>query len=340
VYCDQSLNLSESIGRSGDIVMILVVTNRRDHTADFGVVEMQRRGVPYFRFNTEDYPGAACSSLRFDRHGNSGHLTTTRGRLRLHDVQSVWFRRPVMPIPAREIVEASARHFSCVESLAYIEGLWKTLDCFWVSKPDRIRTAESKLLQLKVAQELGFSIPKTLVTSDPDEAREFLAGTDKAVYKPLRQTRLECQERTMLLFTNVVRDCHASELERVRYAPCLFQEYVPKRFELRLTVFGTELFATEIHSQATEDTKDDWRRSPARVVPHHPHVLPHKIEAKCIQLVQTLGLAFGAIDMVLTPEGEYVFLEINPNGQWAWIEERTGQPMSRSLVDLLVQGRM
>jgi len=320
--------------------MILVVTNRRDQTADFGVVEMRRRGVPYFRFNTEDFPETTRSSLRFDPQGNTGHLTSGRRSLRLEEVQSVWFRRPVMPIPSSRIRERGAREFSRVESLAYIEGLWNILDCFWVSRPDRIRTAESKLLQLKVAHRLGFSIPRTLVTSDPGEAGDFLTATDKAVYKPLRQSRLECREGTKVIFTSVVRDSSSDELERVKYAPCLFQEYVPKRFELRVTVFGTNLFATEIHSQATEDAKDDWRRSPSRAVPHRAHALPHEIETKCIQLVETLGLAFGAIDMVLTPQGEYVFLEINPNGQWAWIEQRTGQPMSRSLVDLLVQGRI
>ncbi|HUW09170.1 MAG TPA: hypothetical protein VM537_05535 [Anaerolineae bacterium] len=316
------------------------MTNRSDHTADFGVVEMQRRGVPYFRFNTEDFPHATRTSLRFASEGITGGLTTTKGTVRLGDIHSVWFRRPLMPTPAREIVEPRARQFSTVESLAYIEGLWRTLDCFWVSKPDRIRAAESKLLQLKIARDLGFSIPNTLVTSDPDEARDFLAATNKVVYKPLRQSRLQHQRGAMLIFTSVVHDSHVSQLEAVKYAPCIFQEYVPKQFEVRLTVFGTQVFATEIHSQTTEDAKDDWRRSPARAVPHRAHTLPQKVEAKCVQLVETLGLAFGAIDMVLTPQGEYVFLEINPNGQWAWIEQRTGQRMSRSLVDLLVDGRV
>jgi len=319
--------------------MILVVTNRRDHTADFGVVEMQRRGVPYFRFNTEDFPHATRTSLRFNSEGISGDLVTTKGTVRLEDIHSVWFRRPLMPTPAHEIVEPGARRFSCAESLEYIEGLWKTMDCFWVSRPDRIRAAESKLLQLKLAQQLGFSIPSTLVTSDPSRAREFLAATEKVVYKPLTQGRVEYQQQTMLLFTNVVRDIQASQLERVKYAPCIFQEYVHKRFDLRVTVFGAEVFATEIHSQATDDARDDWRRAGARALAHRAHALPEDVEARCVQLVKTLGLAFGAIDMVLTPRGQYVFLEINPNGQWAWIEQRTGQPMSRSLVDLLVDGR-
>lgn len=320
--------------------MILIVTNRKDRTADFGVLEMQRRRVPYFRFNTEDFPREARSGVRLGRDSITGHLTTRKGKLELDDIQSVWFRRPVAPDPAPQIVEPRARQFSAVESLAYIEGLWRTLDCFWVSNPDRIRAAESKLLQLSIARGLGFSIPTTLVTSDPDEARDFLAEASKVVYKPLRQSRLEHHQGAMSIFTSVVRGSHASQLEAVKFAPCIFQEYVPKRLEVRITVFGSEVFATEIHSQASEEAKDDWRRSPARAIRHSAHTLPQEIEAKSIQLVETLGLAFGAIDMVLTPRGEYVFLEINPNGQWAWIEQRTGQPMSHSLVDLLVNGRI
>jgi glutathione synthase/RimK-type ligase-like ATP-grasp enzyme len=320
--------------------MILIVTNRGDRTADFGVLEMQRRQVAYLRFNTEDFPHAAYSGLRIGADYLSGHLTTHKGTLQLDDVQSVWFRRPVVPTPAPEIVEPRTRQFCVVESLAYIEGLWRTLDCFWVSTPDRIRAAESKLLQLKTARHLGFSIPNTVVTSDPDEARDFLAAADAVVYKPLRQSRLQYEGGAKLIFTSLVRDSQASQLEAVRYAPCIFQEYVPKRFDVRVTVFGAEVFATEIQSQASEDAKHDWRRCPARVIGHRVHTLPHDIAAKCTRLVAMLGLAFGAIDLVLTPQGEYVFLEINPNGQWAWIEQRTGEPMSHSLVDLLVRGRI
>lgn len=319
--------------------MILIVTNREDYTADFAILEMQRRGISYIRFNTEDFPQRTSVTARFGNSGLEGHFDTPKRKVHFDEIDSVWFRRPVLPVPSSEIEDPTARQFCVIESLSCLEALWRSLDCFWVSRPDSIRAAESKLLQLTVASELGFSIPRTLVTCDASQARGFFESIDKVVYKPLRQGRLRYEDMTTLIFTNVVTDRHASQFDRVKYAPCLFQEYVPKGVEIRITAFGPQVFAAEIHSQTDERAIDDWRRSGALTLPYRPQVLPAEVEAKCVQLLERLDLAFGAIDMILTPGGEYVFLEINPNGQWAWIEQLTGVPMSQSLVDLLVEGR-
>lgn len=116
------------------------------------------------------------------------------------------------------------------------------------------------------------------------------------------------------------------------------QEYISKRVELRVTVVGSRVFAAEIHSQVNSSTKHDWRRYDLDRTPHMRHPLPPSVEACCVQLVQTLRLNFGAIDMIVTPSGEYVFLEINGNGQWGWIEDLTGLPIADAIVELLVAG--
>ena len=118
----------------------------------------------------------------------------------------------------------------------------------------------------------------------------------------------------------------------------IFQAYVPKRFELRITVVGQQVFAAEIHSQHTNHTRHDWRRYDLDETPHFPHALPPDVAQRCIQLVQELGLCYGAIDMVLTPDDRYVFLEINPSGQYLWIEQLTGLPITDALCDLLIAG--
>ena len=319
--------------------MILIVTNKGDLTADFGVMEMQRRGIAYTRFNTEDFPQRITITTRFGDSGLDGCLATPKGVVSFDEIESVWFRRPVAPVPSPEMEDPTARDFCHTESLAFLEGLWRTLDCFWVSRPDSVRAAESKLLQLSVASEVGLSIPRTLVTCDANEARLFREHCSKTVYKPLRQSRIQHPDRTSLIFTSLVTSDHTKQFEMVQYAPCLFQEHIPKAMDIRVTVFGTDIFATEIHSQVHPDSVVDWRRGGSAALPYHPHALPQEMERMCIQLVERLDLAFGAIDMILTAQGEYVFLEINPNGQWAWIEQRTGVPMSRSLVDLLMEGR-
>ena len=318
--------------------MILIVTNKADHTADFGVLEMQRRGIPYTRFNTEDFPRRTTITARFGSSGLDGCFNTAKGRVPFDQVDSVWFRRPVPPVISPEIEDSAARHFCETESLAFLEAVWRALDCFWVSKPDSIRAAESKLLQLTLASELGLCIPRTLITSDANEAHRFFGDCGSMVYKPLREGRIRRRNGSSLIFTSVVTNAHTMEFEKVQYAPCLFQELVSKAMDIRITVFGTEVFATEIHSQADLLSTVDWRRGGSHELNYRPHTLPDEIGSTCRRLVDRLDLSFGAIDMILTPQGEYVFLEINPNGQWAWIEQRTGVPMSRSLVDLLLGG--
>ncbi|NJR75066.1 MAG: hypothetical protein HC773_18390 [Scytonema sp. CRU_2_7] len=117
-----------------------------------------------------------------------------------------------------------------------------------------------------------------------------------------------------------------------------FQAYIPKRLELRITVVGQQVFAAEIHSQETNHTRYDWRRYDHHKTPYFPHELPPEVEQRCVQLVEKLGLCYGAIDMILTPDGRYVFLEINPNGQYLWIELATGLPISDAICDLLISG--
>ncbi|HMW02377.1 MAG TPA: ATP-dependent carboxylate-amine ligase, partial [Acidobacteriota bacterium] len=127
-------------------------------------------------------------------------------------------------------------------------------------------------------------------------------------------------------------------LKAVTHAPCLFQEYIPKKVELRITVVGRKIFAAEIHSQQSQRSKDDWRRYDIANTPYLKHRLPEAIKIKCQQLVRELGLVFGCIDMIVTPDNRYVFLEINPNGQWGWIEELTQLPICANLAEMLIQG--
>src|SRR5439155_26701150 len=131
---------------------------------------------------------------------------------------------------------------------------------------------------------------------------------------------------TFTRYTEVVSKRDVGYAASLQYCPMILQAYVPKRLELRITVVGRQVFAAEIHSQQTHHTRHDWRRYDLVHTPHRPHDLPEDVRRLCLRLVERLGLCFGAIDMVLTPEGRYVFLEINPSGQYAWIEELTGLP--------------
>jgi glutathione synthase/RimK-type ligase-like ATP-grasp enzyme len=268
-----------------------------------------------------------------------GYFLHSKGKVGLDEIGSIWYRRPVTPVPSDDISNGPAKEFCITESKEFLEGVWKNLDCFWVSKPDSIRKAENKLYQLKVASQLGFLVPKTIITNNPDELSSFFEFCEgNIINKPLRRGRLRYEDGLKLIYTNRVTKDKIEQKSLVKYSPTFFQEYVPKELEIRITVVGDKVFPIAIHSQKNVLTVDDWRRDQKGDLKYSHHELPPNVEDKCRRLLKEFGLQFGAIDMILTPKRDYYFLEINPNGQWAWIEEVSSLPMAATLIDLLTNG--
>jgi glutathione synthase/RimK-type ligase-like ATP-grasp enzyme len=126
---------------------------------------------------------------------------------------------------------------------------------------------------------------------------------------------------------------HAMDLE---YAPCMFQEYVPKKNEFRVTVIGDTLHTAEIHSQKKEKTMHDWRRDDDfKNTPYIKAKLPNYVTSKLLKFMELMGLEFGAIDLIQTPSDDIVFLEVNSGGRWWWIQELTGMNIAKDIAHYL-----
>jgi glutathione synthase/RimK-type ligase-like ATP-grasp enzyme len=233
-----------------------------------------------------------------------------------------------------------ALEFAQRESNEFLKTLWSCLrkEILWVSHPEDIRGASHKMHQLITAKKLGFDIPDTIVTNNPDTILSFYEKHGgNIVNKVLNRGYVDYNDGIFsLIYTNrVSKDELQKSVKSIKINPCLFQEYIPKLVELRITVVGSIVFAAEIHSQNSQRTKDDWRRYDLEHTPHFAHKLPANIESLCRKMVKGYNLNFGTIDMIVTPENKYIFLELNPNGQWMWIEELTKLPISEALVSLL-----
>jgi glutathione synthase/RimK-type ligase-like ATP-grasp enzyme len=226
------------------------------------------------------------------------------------------------------------------ENENFLQDLWRSTNCRWVpGTPGALRDAE-KLRQLTLASQLGFTTPDTLVSNDPDDVLAFYSQhAGRIISKRAAFSRIQEDGDHAYRYTERMSRRDLGYIDAIRFCPMIFQEYVPKDFELRITVVGDDVFAAAIYSQQSNHAKHDWRRYDHYRTRYDIHDLPDDVGKLCRLLTKRLQLSFGAIDMIVTPAGEYVFLEINANGQYLWIEEQTGLPITSSIVDLLISGK-
>ncbi len=311
--------------------MILLVTNKRDITTDFIVLELRRRGLAFHRLNSEDLPKAA---LRFWPGADQGwELDFGDGVLALRDVRVAYYRRPGIPEPT-VVRGAATRDYLANEWSAVTRSLWNALEDRWLNSPFAILRAEDKPRQLALAASLGFDIPSTLITNDFDAAAAFV-GAGASIAKPLRHSLIERGETGEVLFTTRLEPLKLEDRQPVALAPVIYQREIRKAYDIRATVIGERVFAAAIHSQDKSETEVDWRSGTRLDLRHDPIALPTEVAEKCLSVTKALGLRYGAIDLVADEDGRHWFLEINPNGQWAWIERRTGLPIAAAIVDEL-----
>lgn len=316
---------------------VLILTNKKDITADYVILELQKRNIGYFRFNTEAFPTKISGTMHVDEKIISLSIEGIKGTINLDDIFSIWYRRPGVPCISKDIKDAGVTEFCRKESEEFIEGLCSIFKGLWVSFPPHIFRAQNKLYQLSVARSLGFKIPETIITNNPKEIGTFADKFHSGIIaKAVRQGTLRTNHGEYLIFTNPVTRKDFEAFPNVKYSPCVFQQFIPKKFDLRVTVIGSKVFSVEIHSgDNMPESQFDWRQGNQENLSYKIHVLPKNIEGLCRRIVEKMKLKFGAIDLIYSTSNEYYFLEINPNGQWAWIEQTTKLNLTKALVDLL-----
>lgn len=320
---------------------VLILTSEEDRTAELVEKELHEMETPFLRLNTEKFGNEFQIDFIVKDSTPEILIRTCNKEIVGEEVRSIWYRRPLPPQPSEQIDEEGARQFAAEELKSSLDGALFALDCTWVSHPSAIRTATYKPYQIKAACRYGFTVPKTLISMDPVRVKKFYNELrevgKKTAAKLVSQgpPRASTPDEQYSIFTTLLEDIDIARESTLSYCPAIYQEYIEKKYELRVTVVGDKTYACEIHSQETETTRIDWRRYDLPNTPHLPHKLDPAVENKCISLTKHFGLLFSAIDLVVSPDGQVMFLELNPNGQWGWIQELTGLPIAQALANLL-----
>jgi len=259
-------------------------------------------------------------------------IVTDGRRVDLDNIGSIWCRG-IQATGFPEGIEDREKKFAETEVRRALEALITVVMPTWINHPHRQIAANSKPAQLYMARQVGLDIPLTVITNDRDEVRSFWAKLDgNIIYKSLSQS-LEL-DPGVSLFTSLLTEKELANLDLIRLTPGIFQELVPKSHEVRATVVGSRIFSAKIESQVHEESKLDWRHLPFEIDPQ-PIELPSEVEVKVHSFMKAFGLVYGAIDFIVTPDDRYIFLEVNPGGQYIWIESITGLGITSALADEL-----
>jgi glutathione synthase/RimK-type ligase-like ATP-grasp enzyme len=202
----------------------------------------------------------------------------------------------------------------------------------WVNHPRSTYFAEHKPLQLRRAHLLGFDVPRTRVSNSASSIHEVAGGDTRIVAKGLDTILLREPDREIFGFTQFHQVSALREGE-LRSAPVIFQEVLQEKLDLRVTVVGNTAFAVEI-TRHGKPINGDWRCA-SKEAEYRPVKLPEDVEQRCVKLVNSLDLCFGAIDLAQQHD-RYYFLEINPTGEWAWLVDAAGLPVDKAVAELLV----
>ncbi|RDY70854.1 RimK-like protein [Halobacillus trueperi] len=306
------------------LVDVLVVSDKYDFTTDFVCIELEKREVNYLRLNRDEFHlyKIHLDTSKFDmRITISGRdYTLTKEKLK-----SIYYRAPIFLRGTEQSIEDQ---LYSEQWMAFVRNLIIFEEVTWINNPEKTYKAENKIVQLKYAKKIGFNIPHTIVTNTSPALSK-----DNYIVKSLDTAFFHIEEDEGFIYSNIFKkgDIQKANLE---WAPVTIQDYISPKIDIRVTVIEDDVFATSITSNG-RGVNEDWRKVKDDVE-FKTIYLPKDIENKCIRLVKELELKFGAIDLLRTDDDNFIFLEVNPTGEWAWLVHKTGQTIPQSITDKLV----
>lgn len=311
--------------------MILIASSHLDKPTWQPVADILRaKGRKVFVYEADK---VASADIEFTMRvgGKSGLRVSYDGHpLDWDKVSAAWFRRPNMFGPWQQ--DRLKQQSLDGERQALQAVLWSKIpDAKWLNAPSRISKAEPKLLQLELANSLGMTTPDTITTNRLTMLARYLP--EQMVFKAARLGVIHDSGQTKFLYTTPTT---AKELPpHANPYPGLWQPNITKRREWRITVVGSQCFDAAIY--ATGGASSDWRRPEfGRHVKLKPEQFPENIKKQCLAYLKKLGLRYGAFDFIENDQGDIVFLECNPNGQYGWLEIELGLPISEAIADQLI----
>ncbi|MGH3824464.1 MAG: MvdC/MvdD family ATP grasp protein [Pseudonocardiaceae bacterium] len=312
---------------------ILLIAESDDSETELVAETLTRHAVETCWIDTADFP-SRLGLVATPGESHPGRLFSVNREIDLSMVRSVYRRSPAV-FRLADDMSAPERRFALMEAIQGLGGVLAALECRWINHPSRVADASYKPIQLCIAAQCGLRPPRTLVTNVGSAAQDFtceLGGT--AIYKPMSPGVLSEQGAMRVINANLISsesiDCAA--VERTAHT---FQQWIDKEFDARVTVVGDHCFGVAIHAK-NELTRVDWRADYG-ALSYSTIEVPVDVQAGVRRYLSRFDLLFAAFDFSVAQDGAWWFLEANPNGLWAWLEEAVGIPVAATIAELLAK---
>lgn len=326
--------------------MILIISNKEDIHLNPVIDVLIEKEAKFFRLNTEELLNEyevfwviENGLINFSITNNiSGHKITNK------DITSIWERRPEIPFLKNSETSEQIKKLCVDEAWGFLKHLRYSLnDCFWLINPINELLACSKILQIKIANELGIKTPDCIYSNKKEDILKFSEKYQYLALKPIYNNDIFINDNNHVFWTKKINKSDLLELSDFSISQTInfIQPYIEKDYELRVTVVGDKIFPCKIESQflSEEKGKSDWRQGYDHGLKYSHINLSKELEDFCLNFLKKLNLNFGCFDFIVTPKNEFIFLECNPNGQWLWIEEELNLPISEAIADILINNK-
>lgn len=305
--------------------MILIISNPLDPHAFLVDKKIKEMGKSSQIFDLDTL--CQGGSLNHEIGSTTNHIIKTIEGvpIQMNDVTSIWLRRPHYPRLNEIVSDMKDRSFARREWVNAIDGMFQSLNVRFVNSPIS-QNESSKPKQLEIAQHCGLRIPHTLITNDPLQVNEFCKHHENVIHKAMTAPN------NRFLDTRLFKENNRKDLTDLPIAPTIFQECISGKYDVRATVVGEDIYAARFSTSKSIAAIDSRLDFDAR---YEKHQIPTKVQESILQTMKRLGLVFGTVDLKIMDSGEYVFFEINPQGQFLYVEILTGLPITNAVAHFL-----
>ncbi|NEQ69806.1 MAG: hypothetical protein F6K21_30805 [Symploca sp. SIO2D2] len=320
---------------------ILIVTSESDIHADVVIKELQQSTVKPIRLNSESFIQKSQYCYEWEASGNLSQswLSFADSLREVEDVAVIWWRKPDDYLVSPEVQDDWAVKYCQEETKSLIHslsGLYPKAK--WVNNYYNMRLPANRINQIPIAQKLEITIPPTIVTNSYKAACSFVSQQGSCIIKSMRYSGFLHDSKQYACYTRPIDVETLEEFrESIELAPVFIQKRIAKKAEYRVTIIGEHHFVCRIDAEHTNDSDVtlDWRVTEPEKLVHVPDKLPLDYLNKLSKMLEEFDLQFGAFDIIRDDDNTLYFIELNPNGQWYWIEILTKMPMVRAMVELI-----